>query len=598
MNERQEELIHLLLTSEGNTLDSNSLSQKLNCCEKTVRNDIPLLREYFAKYYPSIKLEGHRGLGYRIICDDKSTLVLAKKSIAAEKPQISPEIGLFIDAMVELILTNNIHNYDSLATSLGVNRKILSRELKRWDSILHESNVMLDKRPNLRIKGSELNTRLFLVNSVCTYASSTVLAQTHRAIKTNKATSYKQIIDFFSDLHDIHLTDNAICQAIVYLYVTITRIKLGKTIIRSVKLDKEAQQSATLPYYDLANYIKHHFNVLLSRAEYETLEQLFLLAEQEVQYSNYENKRLETSVIECTNAFLALAHIDSQSELITRMTFSQQISLALQRRKANIHFTNFDLNEILEQDISSYIYWYDIADKITQNYVGKLLNDDLSKLAILLLTVTEQRKQTSLQIGVIVNASDVIKQYCLAKLQQAFPEHTFFYPISNTNLEENKKQVDMYISTVAIDKSIPRVLVSQAINDQDIKRIETQIEAIQHSSKNTNHLEGEITELHLHKKTIEEILEILADEALANNIWTGSTPELHSAIFTHVMFHNKTVFSIVYSDKCTKAHLYDIRDLKSLYIHGQEIESAYVIMCDAHEQSLIDSLDSLQNMLK
>lgn len=62
MNERQYELIHILLTSDERYLLVDWLAETVNCSEKTVRNDLKYISDLFAKH-STIKLNRKPGLG-------------------------------------------------------------------------------------------------------------------------------------------------------------------------------------------------------------------------------------------------------------------------------------------------------------------------------------------------------------------------------------------------------------------------------------------------------------------------------------------------------------------------------------------------------
>ncbi|WP_160725039.1 BglG family transcription antiterminator [Bacillus sp. USDA818B3_A] len=157
MNNRQKELLRILLVHKEDVWHIKDLSEQLNCAEKTVRNDLDRLEEYLQDF-PSAKLIRKPGFGISIESEEEDRSKIMQGLLSSE-PKTNEE-RLFEIAYM-LLTSSHAITLQSLADRYYVPKGIIKKDIEMIDHWLKRYGIELISKPRVGniAKGSELQKR-------------------------------------------------------------------------------------------------------------------------------------------------------------------------------------------------------------------------------------------------------------------------------------------------------------------------------------------------------------------------------------------------------------------------------------------------------
>ncbi|PGV53403.1 BglG family transcription antiterminator [Bacillus sp. AFS037270] len=157
MNNRQKELLRILLVHKDEVWHIKDLSERLDCAEKTVRNDLDRLEEFLLDY-PSARLIRKPGFGISIESDEgvRSTIL---RSLLSTEPKTNEE-RLF-EIAFQLLSSSHAITLQYFADRYYVPKAAIKKDIEMITQWLKRYGLELVSKPRVgnMIEGLELHKR-------------------------------------------------------------------------------------------------------------------------------------------------------------------------------------------------------------------------------------------------------------------------------------------------------------------------------------------------------------------------------------------------------------------------------------------------------
>jgi activator of the mannose operon, transcriptional antiterminator len=224
MNNRQKELLRILLVNEEGSLHIKDLSSLLDCAEKTVRNDLDRLEEFFLDYSRA-NLIRKPGLGITIEIEeeDRSKILRGMHSI---EPKTNEE-RLF-EIAYQLLTSDKAITLQYWADRYYVPKASIKKDMETITNWLHRFELELVSKQRLGhvIQGSELKKRNALAH----------LSELIPSISNEKnyvldlflpyeITTVRKALESMQDKYSIAFADGALESLLVHALIMLKRTR-------------------------------------------------------------------------------------------------------------------------------------------------------------------------------------------------------------------------------------------------------------------------------------------------------------------------------------------------------------------------------------
>lgn len=157
MNQRQKELLRLLLIHKDGPQQTKTLSEQLNCAEKTVRNDLGRLEEFLLEY-PDVSIIRKPGLGIWLEINEETRTEMLSRLFSNE-PKTNEE-RLF-EITYELLTSKKPITLQDLAERYYVSKSVIKKDMDTISEWIQAFGLELTSKPRIGhvIQGAERNKR-------------------------------------------------------------------------------------------------------------------------------------------------------------------------------------------------------------------------------------------------------------------------------------------------------------------------------------------------------------------------------------------------------------------------------------------------------
>ena len=577
MNTRQAKLLHVFLHNCEKNLSAQELAEKLSCSERTIRNDIPVLRKFLLDHCPTVDLTSRRGLGYRLVVPGENEISWVQHELEIEKPTTSPEIGLFINGIHEILLTNHIHSLDSLAKHLGTNRDILNREMKRWDSMLSTRNLVLSRQPYIHVIGDEVNIRAFFVYYYYKMAPQATVNEIAQLQDNHETIVFSHLIDYLADLFEVRLTHNTVMQLSLYLYVSWRRILCGREIPTDHEpvLSEDMQRS----YQALTPYIHDHLDIDLSKAEFLSLISIMQIGAKRISISSEDFRSELSEVTEAIDVLLERLRpiIPVDNKLVSALNL--ELETAVKRRELSIPVNNFDVANARYYHLESFLRMNRIMIDHVEPNLGSLLPEDYSRIAMLLASYDLRAKQKRIKAALVINSSAAVELYVTNCIEDELGSLISIEQIVGSHeIEQLSDDIELVISTVPIAYSRPHTVISSAVTPRDINQIKQFRHRCLEGSTRPHYLRNKTSHIDLPAQPWKTTLYTICRTVIKQGCWEGDEKRLELLINGLLTPAHKTVYSAVFVQNVSETRLFDFHFDKEIFIDGFSVKQFVLLM--------------------
>jgi len=544
MNNRQKELLRIILMNEEGALHIKDLAEQIQCSEKTVRNDLDRLEEYLLNY-ASAELCRRPGIGISININEEDRLEILKGLFSSQP--ITNEERLF-EMAYQLLTRNKATTLQFFADRYYVPKAAIKKDLETITDWLQRFDLALVSKQRLGhvIEGSELQKRNALARLSELIPSSPIeknyvlplfLPYEISAVK-------KALVDMRIKF-SIPFTDEALENLQAHALIMLKRIRQKSPVF--------IQQSEKEAAYERREY--HYASWF-----FEQLEPIFRLTfpEEERVYFTWHlisSKRIEEeaeSVFQYNDETVQIVRtfIDKMGKL-TLFDFAADSTLenglavhlhsVINRLKYGFPITNPLLSNIKKM----YPYMFNMViltlEEIKQMYQINIPEDEAAYLVLHFQASIErmESKKALKKKALIVCHLGMGMSYLLeAKIEQQYQDIEIIACLGKAEVSEYVKglQVDFIISTVPLEKvTIEHIVISPLFGEEDKKKLNQFVEKLKRTRAKllephgfSNFLTEELVFLDVEQEHRYEVVEMLATSLFTNGYVTREF--IHSAV--------------------------------------------------------------------
>lgn len=492
--QRETEIVKLLLKVKE-TITVNSIAEKINVSNKTIRNDLKEIEKVITSY--NLQLIKKPGVGISIKGNEseKTKLLLELKNKEKEIKAYSKEDRKNI--VLTKLFFKNIKSIQEICDNLYVSRTTVKKDLE--DIQIWLKGYYLDLKRNtekgLFISGEEKNYRNAFVD---------FLLKLDEDIKRNnggvqyfklrikKMKNLKRIIDLedyfklekflieFEDKLKYDISEEAFNSLMYYVIITVHRIAINKEVsLQENILNKISKKNEYLAAEQLSKELENLFNIKVSKVEkaylclhilgfYETN----LFGKEHFQGVSSQEREIVFDIAkEIIEVLKNNKIIDLESKEDSLDNFIAHLIPIINRVRYGIVMKNPYLEDIKDM----YPEFYGIAwltrNIFQKHFKTKISEEDMGYLASYIATAVEN-EQKLLKCAVICLNGSGFSQLLLARLKKHFKNIEIAKVFTGKNLKDiDLDNYDFLISTtnLEIDKDI--LIVNPILLEEDIINI-------------------------------------------------------------------------------------------------------------------------------
>ena len=163
MTKRQNQILKVLIQS-SDYITSVEISNNLGISEKTVREELKIVREFLADF--SIELNSRRGFGYKVICESYEDRDLIYNLLDYSENQKSDKDSLYKSLIFcFLFCQNKFMTQESLKNELFIHKRYMQRLILEFNRelALHQLEIKTYPARGYYLDGSEIKKRMAFV---------------------------------------------------------------------------------------------------------------------------------------------------------------------------------------------------------------------------------------------------------------------------------------------------------------------------------------------------------------------------------------------------------------------------------------------------
>ncbi|MCH1942650.1 BglG family transcription antiterminator [Holdemania massiliensis] len=287
-DERTFRLFQLLSTNPDQVKTARELSEQLNVSVRTVKNDMPKVKEIAEKSGVRIISKKREGYWAEIVNAEQFRPVEWQMHVYFNEVNALDENKKRAYEITRILISQQGYmTVDDIADLLHLSRSSIKTALKEMRGILREFQLELLSCPGkgLKVSGSELNLRFCILELFANHHVTAFSVSTYKpycdyfTVGEMELGSVRRLLIESLHRHQIHILDNNIHRISRFVFVLLNRKKKGHT----VEIDnKAAQDLKSMKEYGLAcdfaaELRKRRPDVCLQESDILSLELLILM---------------------------------------------------------------------------------------------------------------------------------------------------------------------------------------------------------------------------------------------------------------------------------------------------------------------------------
>ncbi|MFK9093051.1 BglG family transcription antiterminator [Bacillus salipaludis] len=487
MNNRQQELLRIILMNEEVALHIKDLAEQLDCAEKTVRNDLDRLEE-FLHDYPNAKLTRRPGFGISLeINEDERRQILI--SLFSSQPKTNEE-RLF-EMAFQLLTNKKSITLQFFADRYFMPKAAIKKDIETIIEWLQRFDLVLVSKQRLGhvIEGSERQKRNALARlSELTPSSSQEKNYVLQLFLPYEISAVKKALVDMRDKFSLAFTDEALESLQIHALIMLKRIRQRSPV--SIQ-PSEREMAAKRKEYHYANWFFEQF---------EPIFQVIIPEEERVYFTWHliSSKRTEEEAgqvyqYDDETASVVRTLIDRLSKLIvvdfaTDSTLTNGLAVHLHsvinRMKYGFPITNPLLSNIKKM----YPFMFNMViltlEEIQQTYQFDIPEDEAAYLVLHFQASIErmESKKALRKKALIVCHLGMGMSYPLeAKIEQQYQDIEVHACIGKAEVNEYVRlhRPDFIISTVPLEKiKVEHIVISPLFGQEDQRKLSQFVEKL------------------------------------------------------------------------------------------------------------------------
>jgi activator of the mannose operon, transcriptional antiterminator len=527
MNDRQKDLLRILLTDDKEALLVQNLSKRLDCSEKTIRNDLKRIEE-FLHDYSSASIIRKPGIGVylEIVEAERSQLfqVLLSKEQKTNEERI-------IEIAYQLLIHDKPLTLQDLAKRYYVTKKTIKEDMENITNWLKRFDLELLSKQRIGnvITGTELNKRSALAH----------LSQLIPSLSDDKGyvfdlflpyeiTIVKKALQNLQLNYSIAFTDGATESLLVHALIMVKRTRQKSPVFIP---DKEKESIYQTKEYQYTGWFLKQLEPIfqLSFPEDERIYFTWHLISSKKRQdlttdSLVPNDTLVKIITDLTTKLRKLTMINFESDSVLINGLTVHMHSVINRLTYGFPITNPLLSEIKKM----YPYMFNMVilalEDLNEKYGLKIPEDEAAYLVLHFQAAIErlEGKRESMKRALIVCHMGIGMSHLLqAKMEQHYKDIHIVNCIGKANVHDflNNNKVDFIISTVPLERiHVPHIVVSPLLEAKDKDRLNQFFDQLEHKGTGSQEnfylsqlIDKDLIHLKVDKEHRYEVVEMLGN---------------------------------------------------------------------------------------
>lgn len=499
MNERQNELLRMLIGQSNQYILIRDMTEQLQCSEKTVRNDLKTILS-FLEEVSSAKLLRKPGLGVCLEMDEEEGKRLFSKLHTTEGSTSGDgEEERVIQIAYHLLMDPSPITFQDLMNRYYVSKTVIKKDIGQIETCLDRFSikVVTRQRVGFTLDGTEKDKRTALARL---YEMVTQPALTRDFMKDQFSTSEFNVVhselSHVQRIYSIQYTDESFERLVLHTLLMIKRSKLGQRISIS---DEERLYLQKKPEYqwasDFLRKLEPSFSIHFPEQEVAYMSLHFLGGKYRLQNGTSTDRFIDHHPIllnvlnMLVDRMSASMKIDFEEDQELWNGLKIHLHSTLNRLKHGLPVSNVMLNEIKKM----YPYMFDqvmlTLGEINENLSLNIPEEEAAYLALHFQSSLERLKgqtATTKKVVLVCHMGIGMSQLLRTKIERSFHSVTVLGSIAKAELQDflNREKVDLVISTISLPEiKFPHIVVSPLLEKSDEERLEQWLQQDKQSSK-------------------------------------------------------------------------------------------------------------------
>lgn len=376
-----------------------------------------------------------------------------------------------------LLNTNQYIKIDDLASELLISRSSISNDLKAVRETLKKDHLVIKQKPNhgLKIYGEEMECRKPLVDIFFTNVKDSAIFYDLLRYSNQDNELIENVILEILDDYDIEIFDVSLCDFLLYISVSVTRMRLGFYLEKVADNDDISDRIEFSIATKITSILEQRLNIKIPLTESTQLG-IELLSKRSslgmIPYKEQEAKKLAAASIQKIYSTTRINFTDHP--VYQELVRYNQGTLLRQRFGTKLR------NHLFKEIQQKYALGYELAKIISQTYqeLGHLplSLSELSYFAIMLNTALNKGNQSKRKVLLISGLSHGTTELIEWQINERFGNEieikkaTQFYKLRHEDLT----LYDFMISTMPIHEvlSIPCLFINPIMEETDFSKID------------------------------------------------------------------------------------------------------------------------------
>jgi len=492
MNTRQKEILYLLLSEPDKYSLVQDFADRVNCSEKTIRNDLKIIEDYLDDYSDA-HLTRKPGLGVYLDIEEHEKVRLCNElHTVKEEPKYQSDEERILQIAYDLLMNVQPVTAKEFADQYFLNRSTIKKDLNKIEKWLRRFGLALvsKQRIGLIIEGTEKNKRKALTRILDLINNPSI---TNQFIK--KQFLYHEVEFIASELkvlqkrHSLYFTDDTLESLLLHTLMMIRRTKLKQSISISKReitvLQKKKEYKWT---YEFLKRLEKFFVIHFSEEEVVYLT-LHILggkvrypkndASWDLDIINEENSVLFKILCHLIYRVSELNALDFNKDQILKNGLKIHLYTTLNRINYDLSVSNPMLNDIKKMYPHMFDIVIDVLGEINQLFDLFIPEEEAAYLTLHFQASIERldsNRQKQKNVIIVCHMGIGMSQLLRTKIERKFHQIYVMDCISKDDLDDyltKHQDVELVISTTSISGvKIPHLIVSPLLEYTEEKKLE------------------------------------------------------------------------------------------------------------------------------
>ncbi len=474
MNKRQEELLTILI-SKNDYISVEDITSRLECSERTIRNYIKDINSWLSTF-SNIFISRKSNLGIKLIDEKKEKNILNQK-LRIEIKRVNSDIYKQIEILNLLLISGKTKvNISDICNILYTNKNIAREEINKLANNFEEYDLelIIKKSSGIVINGNEKNIRIMLVDYICKYIEKFRLSIEDLGIfHIVDIVVSRNIMNIIEEKLNLRFTDISFRQLMVFLIISIIRIRQGHSLISSEEYN-----------YDKINKVIEEIeyelktNLAISLNKSEKIFLVSLIYSMNKEGIDKDRLYIDKDIEDYTKNIISLVSQESginfYEDILLYEQLASHINTTLNQMKNKVNIKN----PILEDIKGKYYFLFNIILDAIKNNIDKNITEDEVGYITLYFQVSLERKSRKREdikkISIICPHSFGVSTLLKVKIEKRFPNINVIETIREEDLKSNKfnKNIDFMVTLrdyIGID--IPTFITTPLFTKEDENKL-------------------------------------------------------------------------------------------------------------------------------